>query len=78
MEASSAFRGVGLVKLMGRSSGFIAMQASMASGKLSALLSYYLRGQAREHVFLTPVSMLHWREPTLRRCDMLQEWWMFV
>ena len=34
MEASSAFRGVGLVKLMGRSSGFIAMQASMASGKL--------------------------------------------
>ena len=34
VEASSAFRGVGLVKLMGRSSGFIAMQASMASGKL--------------------------------------------
>lgn len=34
VEAGSAFRGVGLVKLMGRSSGFIAMQASMASGKL--------------------------------------------
>ena len=33
VEASSAFRGVGLVKLMGRSSGFITMQASMASGK---------------------------------------------
>ena len=32
MEASSAYRGIGLVKLMGRQSGFIAMQASMASG----------------------------------------------
>ena len=31
-EARSARRGIGLVKLMGRSSGFIAMQASMASG----------------------------------------------
>ncbi len=33
IEARSAKRGVGLVKLMGRSSGFIAMQASMASGE---------------------------------------------
>ena len=32
-EARSAARGIGLVKLMGRSSGFIAMQASMASGE---------------------------------------------
>ena len=32
VEASSALRGVGVVKLMGRSSGFIAMQASLASG----------------------------------------------
>ena len=32
MEASSARNGIGLVKLMGRQSGFIAMQASMASG----------------------------------------------
>lgn len=32
VEASSAFRGIGLVKLMGRQSGFIALQASMASG----------------------------------------------
>ncbi len=32
VEASSAYRGVGVVKLMGRSSGFIAMQASLASG----------------------------------------------
>lgn len=32
VESSSASQGIGLVKLMGRSSGFIAMQASMASG----------------------------------------------
>ena len=32
VEASSAFRGVGIVKLMGRQSGFIAVQASLASG----------------------------------------------
>ena len=32
VEASSARFGIGLVKLMGRQSGFIAMQASMASG----------------------------------------------
>ena len=39
VEASSAFSGIGLVKLMGRSSGFIAMQASMASGKLTFSLN---------------------------------------
>jgi hypothetical protein len=33
VEASSARNGVGVVKLMGRMSGFIAMQASMASGE---------------------------------------------
>jgi hypothetical protein len=32
VEASSARNGIGLVKLMGRQSGFIAMQASMAAG----------------------------------------------
>lgn len=32
VEASSARNGLGVVKLMGRQSGFIAMQASMASG----------------------------------------------
>ena len=37
VEASSADQGIGLVKLMGRSSGFIAMQASMASGVLPPL-----------------------------------------
>ncbi|GFH23209.1 PFK domain-containing protein, partial [Haematococcus lacustris] len=31
VEASSARKGLGLVKLMGRQSGFIALQASMAS-----------------------------------------------
>jgi 6-phosphofructokinase len=39
VEAVSGYRGLGIVKLMGRSSGFIAMQASMASGGL-LLLSF--------------------------------------
>lgn len=38
VEAKSAHRGLGLVKLMGRSSGFIAMQASMASGVVDVCL----------------------------------------
>eukprot|EP00879_Flechtneria_rotunda_P013593 GHRR01014199.1.p1 GENE.GHRR01014199.1~~GHRR01014199.1.p1 ORF type:complete len:431 (+),score=144.29 GHRR01014199.1:565-1857(+) len=38
VEASSARKGIGLVKLMGRQSGFIAMQASMASGVVDAVL----------------------------------------
>ncbi|KAI8474291.1 MAG: phosphofructokinase family protein [Monoraphidium minutum] len=38
VEASSARNGIGLVKLMGRQSGFIAMQASMASGVVDAVL----------------------------------------
>jgi 6-phosphofructokinase len=37
VEAVSGYKGLGLVKLMGRSSGFIAMQASMASGEHSSL-----------------------------------------
>ena len=39
VEASSAYRGIGVVKLMGRSSGFIAMQASLASGPLTPWLT---------------------------------------
>ncbi|KAK9831834.1 hypothetical protein WJX81_000048 [Elliptochloris bilobata] len=38
VEAASAFKGIGVVKLMGRQSGFIAMQASMASGVVDACL----------------------------------------
>lgn len=38
IEASSARRGIGIVKLMGRQSGFIAMQASLASGVVDACL----------------------------------------
>lgn len=38
VEASSARNGLGLVKLMGRQSGFIAMQASMASGVVDVCL----------------------------------------
>lgn len=38
VEARSNLNGVGLVKLMGRQSGFIAVQASMASGVVDACL----------------------------------------
>jgi len=38
VEASSAFRGVGIVKIMGKQSGFIAMQASLASGVVDVCL----------------------------------------
>ncbi|KAK9836290.1 hypothetical protein WJX81_002333 [Elliptochloris bilobata] len=38
VEASSALNGVGLVRLMGRSSGFITMEASMASGVVDICL----------------------------------------
>ncbi|KAI8471140.1 MAG: phosphofructokinase family protein [Monoraphidium minutum] len=37
-EASSALRGIGLVKLFGRRSGFLTMQASLASGVVDACL----------------------------------------
>lgn len=37
-QAHSAYRGVGIVKLMGRSSGFIAMHASLASGQIDICL----------------------------------------
>ncbi|KAK6928205.1 Phosphofructokinase domain [Dillenia turbinata] len=38
IEARSAYHGIGLVKLMGRSSGFIAMHASLASGQVDICL----------------------------------------
>ncbi|KIZ06337.1 hypothetical protein MNEG_1619 [Monoraphidium neglectum] len=38
VEAASGFRGLGIVKLMGRNSGFIAMQASMSSGVVDVCL----------------------------------------
>ena len=38
VEASSAHNGIGLVKLMGRSSGFIAVQSSLASGVVDVCL----------------------------------------
>ncbi|XP_057492667.1 ATP-dependent 6-phosphofructokinase 5, chloroplastic-like isoform X3 [Actinidia eriantha] len=37
-EAHSAYHGIGIVKLMGRSSGFIAMHASLASGQIDICL----------------------------------------
>ncbi|MCO5579159.1 hypothetical protein L7F22_033012 [Adiantum nelumboides] len=38
VEASSAFNGIGVVKLMGRQSGFIAMHVTLASGQVDAVL----------------------------------------
>ncbi|KAI4328148.1 hypothetical protein L6164_020529 [Bauhinia variegata] len=38
IEAHSAYHGIGIVKLMGRSSGFIAMHASLASGQVDICL----------------------------------------
>ncbi|KAL0909178.1 hypothetical protein M5K25_020024 [Dendrobium thyrsiflorum] len=38
IEAHSAYHGIGLVKLMGRSSGFIAMHASVSSGQIDVCL----------------------------------------
>ncbi|EFJ05670.1 hypothetical protein SELMODRAFT_187341 [Selaginella moellendorffii] len=38
VEASSALNGVGIVKLMGRQSGFIAMYATLASGQVDLVL----------------------------------------
>ncbi|KAL0909618.1 hypothetical protein M5K25_020502 [Dendrobium thyrsiflorum] len=38
IEAHSAYHGIGIVKLMGRSSGFIAMHASLASGQVDVCL----------------------------------------
>ncbi|PRW56044.1 phosphofructokinase family isoform B [Chlorella sorokiniana] len=38
VEASSAYQGVGIVKLMGRQSGFITVQASLAAGIVDAVL----------------------------------------
>ncbi|XP_062098500.1 ATP-dependent 6-phosphofructokinase 5, chloroplastic-like [Humulus lupulus] len=38
IEAHSAYHGIGIVKLMGRSSGFIAMHASLASGRIDICL----------------------------------------
>ncbi|XP_077212915.1 phosphofructokinase 5 isoform X2 [Tasmannia lanceolata] len=38
IEAHSAYHGIGIVKLMGRNSGFIALQASLASGQIDICL----------------------------------------
>ncbi|KAF6154637.1 hypothetical protein GIB67_000521 [Kingdonia uniflora] len=38
IEARSAYHGIGVVKLMGRSSGFIAMHASLSSGQIDVCL----------------------------------------
>ncbi|WOK93275.1 ATP-dependent 6-phosphofructokinase 5, chloroplastic-like isoform X3 [Canna indica] len=62
IEARSAYHGIGLVKLMGRSSGFIAMHASLSSGQIDICLipevSFNLEGpngvlQHLEHLIKT-------------------------
>lgn len=59
VESSSALNGIGIVKLMGRSSGFIAMQASLASGVVDVCLipevKFDLQG---EHGLLAYVQSL--------------------
>eukprot|EP00879_Flechtneria_rotunda_P016064 GHRR01016804.1.p1 GENE.GHRR01016804.1~~GHRR01016804.1.p1 ORF type:complete len:314 (+),score=95.07 GHRR01016804.1:953-1894(+) len=53
VEASSGYKGLGIVKLMGRSSGFIAMQASMASGVVDVCLIpevHFCIDKLRDHV----------------------------
>ena len=37
-QASSAYNGVGIVKLMGRQSGYIAMHAALACGQVDVVL----------------------------------------
>lgn len=59
VEASSAYRGVGLVKLMGRQSGFLAVNASLASGVVDVCLipevPFTLHGPNGLHAYLEKV-----------------------
>ncbi|OVA01809.1 Phosphofructokinase domain [Macleaya cordata] len=59
IEARSAYHGIGLVKLMGRNSGFIAMHASLSSGQVDICLipevPFQLHG---EHGVLTHLKYL--------------------
>lgn len=59
VEASSAFHGVGVVKVMGRQSGFIAMNASLASGVVDICLipevPFALHGENGMFAFLDKV-----------------------
>jgi 6-phosphofructokinase 1 len=48
VEASSAHNGLGLVKLMGRQSGFIAMQSSMSSGVVDVCLIPEIKFEMRK------------------------------
>lgn len=69
VEASSARNGIGLVKLMGRSSGFIACQASLASGVVDVCLipevPFELEGRHGMLTYLEKVSpMIHCADRT--------------
>jgi 6-phosphofructokinase 1 len=58
IEARSAMHCVGLVRLMGRSSGFIAMNASLASGAFGLQTSFFTRRSVstRDRVYRVSLS----------------------
>ena len=58
VEASSARNGVGLVKLMGRQSGFIAMQASMASGAMMRGPCSVFHTSSHSHLFTLMIIII--------------------
>jgi len=59
VEASSAYRGIGLVKVMGRQSGFIAVNASISSGVVDVCLipevEFTLKGEHGLFAYLDKV-----------------------
>ena len=61
VEASSAFRGLAIVKLMGRQSGFIATQASLSSGVVDVCLipevPFSLGGKGKSFFLFFPKSL---------------------
>jgi hypothetical protein len=61
VEASSGYKGLGIVKLMGRSSGFIAMQASMASGVRACSCEFQICGPV--------VGVHHLDVSCIKRCS---------
>lgn len=69
-QASSAYNGIGVVKLMGRESGFIAMHATLASGQVDAVLIPEVIGyfvQINNFKLLYRAELLQVALPTLHR-----------
>jgi hypothetical protein len=75
VEASSGYKGLGIVKLMGRSSGFIAMQASMASGEADSPQSIQVYLPLLPALLNTAKSCANLLEPhSTRHTDTLGLW----